>query len=330
VARSEKPLLNRRLDESWEGIGPVPNMPGLQFASRLMVRSMPLMNFPRYVFRVSRDFFYLTLRRLLPADPLSPLAKGGDSDGKWKSDGIPQHGWPLAAVETALGLDANEPATRARLIMVDPRMVRPSRMATGRAVLTAERPRSAGTRVLWYRDRTFTVSEAAPDGAEVVSYGDALASVQEPRSMACTVDGGMLVFIELEGESTAGQSAAAGGARKLAGTRTLERLLERVGCRSIIAFESGLGLHPGAPETENSETHRGGRKRLSVPVTPVVLERAEAPGARRIFKETPVLPPEKWAIAQSRKVPYTGRRRSGPLPVGAAGPGGARQQEGHL
>jgi hypothetical protein len=127
----------------------------------------------------------------------------------------------------------------------------------------------------------------------------------------------MLVFIELIGESIAGQSAA-GGARKLAGARSLERLLERVGCRSIIAFESSLELHPGAPEADVSETRGGGRKRLSMRVTPVVLERAEAPAARRIFKETPVLPPEKWAIAQSRKVPYTGRRRPGPLPVGAS------------
>ena len=319
VARSDKPLLNRRLDESWEGIGPVPNMPGLQFASRLMLRNMPLMNFPRYVFRVSRDFFYLTLRRLLPADPLAPLVKGGDSDGKWRADGIPQHGWPLAAVETTLGLDpkepvgqsarsaapANQPATRARLVMVDPRMVQPSRAAGVRAVLTAERPRSAGTRALWYRERAFIVSEAAPDGAEVVSYGDALESVDEPRSMACTVDGGMLVFIELEGEP--------------AGASALQRLLERVGCRSTIAFESGLGLHPGAPEAEAPETRRGGRKRLSAQVTPIVFERADTPGARRIFTETPVLPPEKWAIAQSRKVPYSGRRRPGPLPVGAAG-----------
>ena len=31
-----------------------------------MIRGMPLMNFPRYIHREARDFFYLTLRHVLP------------------------------------------------------------------------------------------------------------------------------------------------------------------------------------------------------------------------------------------------------------------------
>jgi hypothetical protein len=121
VERSPRPLTNRRLDELWEATGAVPDAPGWQFLTRLMVRKMPLMNFPRYLSRVSRDFFYLKLRTILPGPPIEPLVEGADAnDGVWTMNDVAQHGWPAAVAKTTLRLDARNDEVRARVPFAEP------------------------------------------------------------------------------------------------------------------------------------------------------------------------------------------------------------------
>ncbi|MDX2055470.1 MAG: hypothetical protein SFV15_23915 [Polyangiaceae bacterium] len=74
------------IEESWQAEGDVPEMPGYRFQARLMTKSTTLMNFPRYIHRSTRDFFYLTLRdapvpteravaRIFPNTPILPPTK---------------------------------------------------------------------------------------------------------------------------------------------------------------------------------------------------------------------------------------------------------------
>ena len=59
------------------GGGPVPGIHGWNFRARRMIRGMGLMNFPRYIQREARDFFYMTLRYLLPGP-----RRGGSTGGR--------------------------------------------------------------------------------------------------------------------------------------------------------------------------------------------------------------------------------------------------------
>jgi hypothetical protein len=67
------PQLGRPLERDWEAEGTVPDMPGLEFRARRLIRSMDHMLFPRYIGHEARDFFYLTSRDL-PPDAAAPDA----------------------------------------------------------------------------------------------------------------------------------------------------------------------------------------------------------------------------------------------------------------
>jgi hypothetical protein len=83
----------------------------------------------------------------------------------------------------------------------------------------------------------------------------------------------------------------------------LDRVVERLGCTSKVYFESDIGVEPDNLASADAGTpHQDtdGQSRI-------FLKRAASNGARRIFRDTPIVPPERWAVAQRRKVPYTGR-----------------------
>ena len=68
---SSLPEVGHALDPQWEARGAVDGMDGWEFMGRRMIRYMGLMNFPRYIGRESRDFFYLTLRHVLPSENIA-------------------------------------------------------------------------------------------------------------------------------------------------------------------------------------------------------------------------------------------------------------------
>ncbi len=87
------PPLALTLDQVWQAEGPVPEAPGLAFRGRRMFRAMQLMNFPRYIQRETRDFFYLTRRAVLPRET-APTS--------WSIPAIAAKAYPpAAAVKTA-------------------------------------------------------------------------------------------------------------------------------------------------------------------------------------------------------------------------------------
>ena len=101
------PALGRKLGEM-EFEGAVEQSLGFAFRSRLAVKTMSPLRFPRYLQRDPRDYFFLTLKPVLPGPALTidrqPVA--------FSTNGLPQAGWPAAFARARLG--AADAATHAR------------------------------------------------------------------------------------------------------------------------------------------------------------------------------------------------------------------------
>jgi hypothetical protein len=171
AAAADMPALAEPLRGDWEREGDVPGMDGWTFRARRLIRGMGLMYFPRYIKREGRDYFYMTLRHLLPGPPLPP-AKEGQAAPAWQVKGLPQHGFPyaLATTETELG-----GGTKVRLLKIDPRMLTTA-APSGNAA-----PTSAPLAASPERDAGSIDDGAAPSSAQRAATVVAL-GVSEPPS----------------------------------------------------------------------------------------------------------------------------------------------------
>ncbi|MFW6023840.1 MAG: hypothetical protein ACOC9O_03750, partial [Myxococcota bacterium] len=124
------PPLDRELEEGeWEG--PVSGADDLVARSRLAVRSMDPMRFPRYLQRDPRDFAYLTLKPTLPGPDLEG-AKGDPEAGQFSAAGLPHAGWPHAFARAFLGGGEGE---RTWIVRIDPRRALPASVASREGLL---------------------------------------------------------------------------------------------------------------------------------------------------------------------------------------------------
>ena len=135
--------------------------------ARRMIRFMALMNFPRYVNPEARDFFFLTLRHLLPGEAAPTVFPDHEEgEGAWRMHGLPQYGWPNAVATTNVRPDVTRPSTRVGLIKIDPKQVRversgdvePKRIVEFRFAL------AKGASALWLSPtRGFAIDQAPPE-----------------------------------------------------------------------------------------------------------------------------------------------------------------------
>jgi len=283
------PSLPRPLDDLWEARGPVPGMAGWEFTSRRMIRLMALMNFPRYIGTEQRDFFYLTLRAILPGEPMAvPITPALPGEGAWRTQGLEQHGFPPAIATTHVRPDTARPETVVGLVKLDPRTVRaprPGEVGTKR-VVEFRTPAVKKDMVVsvWHDERTgFSIGKDPPSSDAVRLSAGYLAS--ERASIASTaaigVDAsGMMLYARV----TAGNRPESDGA-------LLRSLLESLGCESSLFFPEPLGAELAAP---------GAEAPVRAPGSGVVLVRADGPSARRIFTDTPIVLPKRWAPLQTR------------------------------
>jgi len=290
---SEIRPLGRPLERRWEAEGDVLDMPGWRFRGRRMLRYMGLMNFPRYINRESRDFFYLTLRHILPGDPLAPAASAPEpEEGEWRVAGLPQHGWPYAIATTWLRPDATRPETKVRILKIDPRMVKVAEESDPReALVLAIPPRAAAataTASVYALPRRFVIANERPPDATPLVAGRRPSDPDEASPVAAIgIDAaGMLVYAEVV-------TAASGAADRA----LLIGLMNRLGCRDMLLLDRALG--PALGGTRNL-----GDGPVTVPRKSTLLVRAEAPGARRIFPDTPVVKPQEWFPLQAKRVRY--------------------------
>lgn len=287
------PTITRRLDPEWEARGSVPGMPGWEFMSRRMMRFMALMNFPRYVNVEQRDFFYLTLRAILPGEPVPPRINPPEpSEGAWRVEGLPQHGWPYAVATTNLRADATDPEFRVGLIKLDPKLVRVARAGDvdPKVVLELRGQSEAdpGQLTLYHADELGFHVAAQPrvKGAERLASGfPAGAPAAKDAGAALGIDeNGALIYARV----TAGQHGTGDGQR-------LAALLTSLGCRTTLFLTRPVAALLGT----------AGEASLA-PGVGVRLVRAEGPGARRLFPDTPIVKPTRWAPLQQKRVRYKG------------------------
>ncbi|MEO7032914.1 MAG: hypothetical protein ABI548_03690, partial [Polyangiaceae bacterium] len=288
------PKLNHPLDDVWEARGPIPGMPGWEFMGRRMIRLMALMNFPRYINPEARDFFYLTLRNELPGRPITPLASTPEAgEGVWSVQGLPQYGWPYAVAKTTLRPDPTRPDTRVGIIRLDPKFLRVAQQGETNVkhVLDITQPlgEGIGKAALYHDGSRFLIASEPPPGATLITRGFAGAeSIVSSATSAMGIDSeGMLIFVRF----TSG--ARPGGEGVL-----LADLLKHLGCSSSLFFLRPLGVVLGDPK-ELASADAG-----PAPTSGVSLVRAQGPGARRLFPDTPVVLPTKWAPLQQKRVRY--------------------------
>ena len=115
--------LGRALSEQ-EHEGPIEGGNGFVFRTRLAVKLMTPLRFPRYLERDPRDFFFLSLKPVLPGPDLvvarSPVV--------FSTDGLPHAGWPHAFARAALGQpDAGSGGSW--LVRIDPARALPAPVA---------------------------------------------------------------------------------------------------------------------------------------------------------------------------------------------------------
>ncbi len=286
--------LGRPLQTDWEYEGPLRDSPGLHLRARRMTRSMAEVNFPQYIHREARDFFYLTTRALLPGpDVESAFAPGAPGEGAWRVRGLPQHGFPYALATTTLRPDPARPGLRLWLLRVDPRCVLPA-ASPGTTVDTPTVVSFFGVLQegmgIWLSDRVLVTSSSPIPGATRVAAGRPLGQGSSNARAAIGVqdEDGLLDWVELPPDARAdGDSSAA-----------MDAVLKRLGC------SVRLLLGPDARAILGGAQDLGGGEAL-LPSSPSTrLVRATPASARPYFDTTPVVPPSVWQPIQSQRVRY--------------------------
>ncbi|MBK8997570.1 MAG: hypothetical protein IPM35_17720 [Myxococcales bacterium] len=296
---NELPSLGRKLDAQWEAEGDVRDMPGWRFMGRRMLRYMGLMNFPRYIQRESRDFFYLTLKHLVPGAKLAPRVTPAEpGEGEWKVKGLPQHGWPYAVATTWLRAEPSRPDTKLTILKLDPKAVRPEKPSEADPQVVIAFPRAGEQGPgLWLGPAGFAVGPTGPDGAVAVARG---LSTRGPDALAALgIDGaGMLAYVEV----TSGRDATRDG-------ELLDSVLDSLGAKPRLYLSSRSAWRSGAIATSAVAPSRRVRTRSGW-----------CGGLRRgprIFPDTPVVPVNVWYPLQAKRVRYfPSRKRMRARPAG--------------
>jgi hypothetical protein len=292
---AQVPKLGRELDAQWEASGPVPFMDGYGFVGRRMIKYMALMNFPRYIQRDSRDFFYLTLRPLLPGSSVAAAVKAPEAgEGEWNVRGLPQHGWPYAIATTWLSPSAERSESKINVVKLDAKLLKPSTAIRpeDQTVVAFRLPQGSvdGGSTLWWTESGFVIADKPPElTAQRITDGYLPTKPSTRAAAAVGVDDdGMLLYAEV---ATAAQPDRDGV--------ILEAALRRAGAALVLLCERPLGAAIGGQR--DLAGHPVSRTRNAV-----YFVRKPGPGAGRMFTDTPIVPPHDWFKAQSKPVKVPG------------------------
>lgn len=281
----EMPIFTAPLGDA-EGEGKIPEMEGWNFRAKKLINGMGLMHFPRYIKREGRDFFYLTLRHILPGDN---LAGGNEGEGTWTVKGLPQHGFPYALATSAF--HPNKGSVGARVLKVDPKTIVRGKPKDGEdtTILVVDPGGATGKSSLWFANAAFTVSEEPPSrGAARIAIGETEAATGA-GVLGVHDDSGMLFYFEVDGT----------GDRSKTDIASFKQYLTDLGCSQILVVAQPLPLAMGGA------IGMGG-----TPIPPlegktaVTLLRTEAPDGRRMFEDVPIVPKDTWYPLQTIRVRY--------------------------
>lgn len=297
VARTaDFPALGRPLQNDWEAEGTVSGIEGWKFRGRRFIRGMGLMNFPRYIRREARDFFYMTLRHMLPGSNIAPIVQPpAEGEGVFRVKGLPQHGFPYALAVTDVRVDAALPDAKIRLLKIDPRVIVASpatNRSTGKTVAVMDAgPAEPGATApsLWASSGAFAISPEPPvEGALRIATGTIATQSAMAAVGVLDVDG-MLLYAELSTNGPPPTDAA----------KKLDELLLHAGASSRVLLAKPLALALGG-DTDLA----GAAVHPPTTTTAVRLVRIDAPGAKRFHEATPIVPLSTWYPLQAKRIRY--------------------------
>jgi hypothetical protein len=306
---TELESLNRPLQYDWEHEGGVPGIEGWKFRARRLIRGMGLMQFPRYIKREARDFFYMTLRHVLPGPALTKVVHQPElaGEGEWKLRGLPQHGFPYALALTELRPDASRPTLKVTILQMDPRTVSAApasaRASAPTVAIVDPGPAPVGpVTSLWHSEGAFSIGSAPPVVNAVRLYSVEPRRNDATAAIGVTDEGGMLIYAEIEpqaAKSDAREHPRLEQSPSPQNNKLLDDLLTKVGCSARLL----LG-HPLALALGGDADLTGAAMRAPSGPGAVRLLRVEAAGARRIFEDTKVVPYDVWYPLQQTRIRY--------------------------
>ncbi len=279
------PDVGRKLDSQWETRGEVPGGSGWEFLGRRMIRYMNLMHFPRYIRTESRDFFYLTERRLLPLPPIETRTLPKEpSEGIWQTHGLLQQGWPPAVATARIRPDPARPRTRVSIIALDLKWLGLAQSSDAVATpLVSFEPSEQPAKSLgvWVVDNRIELNTASPSqNAKRLASGLLDAS---PGTRAGSALGELPDSIWIYAEVAAGVDSTRDA-------NMLETLLRQLGAKHIVYFGHPLNIKLGIAGANSP--------------TAIKLGRREGPRGIRIFQQTPIVPPREWMPLQEKRTRY--------------------------
>ena len=284
------PKLGRALDPKSEFEGALMQAEGVTFRARKAIKTMTPLRFPRYLERDPRDFFFLSLKPVLPGPDLAI----GTQRVPFQSHGLPHAGWPPAFARARI---AGADGEGSWLVRADPARAVPAAIAGGALEqplahllpLKLDPEAGAGATHALYLDRGPSMLRryrvgAPPEGATVILRGPALSSRADARA-ALGIDGeGFLLYAE----AGPGEGAA-----------VLSAHLARAGVERAIALERMAFSYEG------KSIAVGGEDELETPGQGAVALMAETRMSAEVLNpEVEPRPYRRWGWLQGQRVRY--------------------------
>jgi hypothetical protein len=282
--------LGRALSEQ-EYEGPIEQGLGYGLRARLAVKTMTPLRFPRYVGRDPRDFFFLTLKPVLPGPPLA-LADG--TAIAFSAAGLPHAGWPHAFARARLPEPAADPKRPSGrwLVRIDTRRAIPERLAPAEldhplARLTGVEADGGEGPVALYAVRErglWRYGIGAPQGPDaLVLLRGELLSPDHPAARALAIDAeGFLLYAEADNPKTPFTTLTELGAPVAIGLPSSARLVFAVDDRSV------------SVDGQREVQAEGGLRFMS----------ESRPAAAVMFPEVEPMPYQRWGFLQGQRVRY--------------------------
>ena len=282
VAREEQlPPLALTLDSMWQAEGAVSHADGLRYRGRRMFRSMQLMNFPRFIGRESRDFFYLTARRLVRSG-----AKRENDGRAWTIPAVARSVFPYPLSTSHQKPDPERPGTRVNLGELDPKLLSPAPGDTSdtRPIvnLPIPSPTLKGLKLWWQDGKAYVDGQPGAPGALLVANGHARSD--HAKAAFCVHPGsGHLWYAEV-----------ATGFEPLRDGLLLGNVLKEQGCLGpILYWSSASEFLVGARDLSGHPTQPSGAK--------LGLAYRAHRRTFRLFPDTPVVKQSVWKPLQNNR-----------------------------
>jgi hypothetical protein len=286
-ASAPRPLARALGEMEFEG--PIEQGLGYVFRSRMAVKTMSPLRFPRYLGRDPRDFFYLTLKPVLPG----PALQLGGHRVAFSTAGLPHAGWPHAFARAQMPGDQGAAEPGGWLVRIDPRRAVAAPLApadVGRALARLVGVDAAGEgAVALYATRVrgllrYRIGEPPQDAVVMIRAAELTPGMGARRALAIDAEG----YLLYADASRAGEQALASWLHAAGATRALAL---PDSAQLVFALEDGRHV---SVDGEQELQVAGG----------VALHAEIRPAAQVIFGDVAPMPYQRWGWMQGQRVRY--------------------------